>query len=133
MTEELGWQGSVRRLRDVPRAASRRALALAALLAAQGCDDSGPRVYTARLYRPGAVCLEPYRAIGLLLEAGRLASACAPVCLAVGTDLYVSSVCAPYPDQASVVNPETSPVCRAALAALAAAECYARAGERDAG
>ena len=52
------------------RATPRLGLPLVALLVSHACDGGGPRVYTARLYRPAAGCLEPYAPSGLL-EADR--------------------------------------------------------------
>lgn len=91
------------------------AFALAvALLGA--CSESGPRIYTARLYRR-AGCLEPYAAIGLV-QGRELGALCEPSCLRLDGELYVSSVCAPYPARSSV-EPPASTECSAALAALA--------------
>jgi hypothetical protein len=91
------------------------ALALAvALLGA--CSESGPRIYTARLYRR-AGCLEPYAALGLV-RGRALGALCEPTCLRVDGELYVSSVCAPYPTRSSV-EPPASTECAAALAAFA--------------
>ena len=95
-------------------AAPTRGLSLAAALLC-ACSDSGPRIYTARLYRR-AGCLEPYAALGLV-EASELAALCEPTCLRRDGGLYVSSVCAPYPARSSV-EPPTSAECAAALAAF---------------
>lgn len=80
------------------------------------CAESGPRIYTARLYRR-AGCLEPYAAIGLV-QGRVLGAACAPSCLRMDGELYVSSVCSPYPASSSV-EPPASTECSAALAAFA--------------
>jgi hypothetical protein len=83
--------------------------------AAWGCDGSGPRVYTAQRHAVEAGCLETYAPIGLV-EAEAVSSLCPPVCLRLGEDLYVSTVCPPYPAEASV-EAEDSEACAAALAA----------------
>lgn len=92
-------------------------LGAAALALASGCDESGPRVYTAQRHSVDDGCLETYAPIGLV-EAEAVSSQCPPVCLGLGGDLYVSSVCPPYPAEASV-EPEDSEGCSAALAAPA--------------
>jgi hypothetical protein len=89
-------------------------LLAAALLGA--CSDFGPRVYTARLYRR-AGCLEPYAALGLV-QSGALGALCPPVCLRLDGELYVSSVCPPYPARSSVA-PAADADCAEALAASA--------------
>ncbi len=91
------------------------ALSLGGLLG--GCDESGPRVYTAQRYRPDLGCLDAYAPLGLV-EAEAQSSRCDPVCLTLGEALYVSTVCPPYPAEAGVEAPE-SDSCGAALTAVA--------------
>ena len=96
-------------------------------LAMLGCEETGPRVYTARLYHSNATggCLDSYTPIGLV-EANELGSSCESVCLLEDASVYVSTVCAPYPSTGAVVSPDDSPDCAAALALLdgdAAAAC----------
>ncbi|HTV19473.1 MAG TPA: hypothetical protein VMG12_12395 [Polyangiaceae bacterium] len=90
-------------------------LGAAALALAPGCDESGPRVYTAERYSPDDGCRETYAPIGLV-EAEAVSSQCPPLCLGLGGDVYVSSVCPPYPAEASI-EPDDSEACAAALAA----------------
>lgn len=78
-----------------------------------GCDESGPRVYTAQRHSLEAGCLEAYTAIGLV-EAEALSALCAPVCLSLGEDVYVSTLCPPYPGEASLEAADSKP-CAAAL------------------
>lgn len=80
-----------------------------------GCDEFGPRVYTAQRHAVDSGCLEAYAPIGLV-EAEAVSALCEPVCLSLGEDLYVSTLCPPYPAEASV-EPEDSEGCTAALAA----------------
>jgi len=80
-----------------------------------GCDEPGPRVYTAQRYAVDQACLEGYAPIGLV-EAEALSALCPAVCLSLEDDLYVSTLCPPYPTEASV-EPEDSAGCAAALAA----------------
>jgi len=87
-------------------------VALGALL---GCDESGPRVYTAQLYEPDLACLDAYAPIGLV-EAEDISSLCEPVCLRTADGLHVSTLCAPYPAEATLEGPESTE-CVAALAA----------------
>jgi hypothetical protein len=80
-----------------------------------GCDESGPRVYTAQAYEPANGCLDDYVPVGLVMSAA-LFPTCDPVCLELGNVLYVSTVCAPYPATAVPVAPEDSTDCATALA-----------------
>jgi hypothetical protein len=81
-----------------------------------GCDDTGPRVYTAQAYEPEGGCVEDYVPVGLV-QADGLFATCDPVCLQIGAVLYVSLVCPPYPATATLVSPEDSQECQAALTA----------------
>ena len=56
-----------------------------------GCDESGPRVYTAQAYEPANGCLDDYVPVGLVMSAA-LFPTCDPVCLELGNVLYVSTV-----------------------------------------
>jgi hypothetical protein len=82
-----------------------------------GCNESGPRVYTAQRYRPELACLEGYAPLGLV-EGESLSSLCEPVCLALGDNRFVSTVCPPYPAEVSVELPDSAD-CAAALGAVA--------------
>jgi hypothetical protein len=72
-------------------------------------------VYTAQRHSVEAGCLETYAPIGLV-EAETVSALCPPVCLLLGEDLYVSTLCPPYPAETSV-EPEDSEGCAAALVA----------------
>ncbi|MFZ5892302.1 MAG: hypothetical protein ACOY0T_14685 [Myxococcota bacterium] len=77
------------------------------------CDETGPRVYTARLFHAsdmGGGCLDAYAPIALV-EADELSADCDPICLVQGEALYVSTVCAPYPSSFEEVLPEASAEC----------------------
>lgn len=87
-----------------------------------GCEDEGPRVYTAQPYDAVAMCLGDYEPIGLV-TAEELPGTCDPVCLRLDDVLYVSTVCAPYPDTTAAETPEESEECAAALTSLVA-EAY---------
>ncbi len=80
-----------------------------------GCDESGPRVYTAQRFSPEVACLEAYAPLGLV-EAKDLGALCEPVCLSQDVELFVSSVCPPYPTEASLEAADAEG-CAAALAA----------------
>jgi hypothetical protein len=101
------------------RELSERAGALALLLvfasAASSCDESGPRVFTAQHYRPDLGCLETYAPLGLV-EAEDTGSLCEPACLSQDQELFVSTVCPPYPS-AAAVEPADREGCAPALAA----------------
>jgi hypothetical protein len=94
------------------------------------CEEYGPRIYTARLYRVGARCLEPSTPIGVV-QAGELHANCddPPQCLALDGELYVSSVCPPLPARASAMRSDL-PAC---VLALTAFEAKATCGALDAG
>jgi len=81
------------------------------------CSDAGPRVYTAQPYDAEAQCLGEYEAVGLV-EADVLSAACSPACLDILGSLYVSTVCPPYPDTATLLTREED-ACAAALDAEA--------------
>jgi hypothetical protein len=82
-----------------------------------GCEETGPRVYTARLYHANdqGGCVDTYTPIGLV-EADEIRSSCDAVCLLQEGSVYVSTVCAPYPSTAEVVAVDDSADCAAALA-----------------
>jgi hypothetical protein len=98
---------------------------LSCAVVALGCEGNDARVYTAQAYQtpdptqPG--CLEGYVPVAIVY-ADRLPADCEPVCLRLNRALYVSSVCAPYPEQAQLESAEDSADCAAALAALAEAQ-----------
>jgi hypothetical protein len=97
---------------------TRRALLLSAplVLAAGGCEEYGPRIYTAHPYRAEAACLEPSVPIGIV-KAADLPVQCEPVCLLLDATLYVSSVCPPQPERALRLAPD-APDCAAAATLL---------------
>jgi hypothetical protein len=88
-----------------------------ACLLAIGCDQEGPRVYTAMPVDTAAHCLGAYTPLGLV-EAEELPATCGPVCLTRDGALYVSEVCAPYPAGATLVSPDDSSDCADALALI---------------
>lgn len=96
----------------------RSLLGAASLLLLGACSDTGPRVYTAQPYDAEAGCLGEYEAIGIV-EADDLPATCAPTCLSVSETLYVTTLCAPYPDLATVTTPSENEDCAAALQAEA--------------
>lgn len=98
---------------------------VAGWLLASACDDTVPSVYTARAYEPAGNCLDDYSSVGLVDNA-RLSALCPPTCLQVGADLYVSTVCGPYPDEATVVLPMDSQDCVAALPLITKPSCGAK-------
>jgi hypothetical protein len=93
------------------------------------CEEYGPRVYTAAPYRAELGCLDPYAPIGLV-QARDLGSQCDAICLREGDTLYVSTVCAPYPAEATIEAADAGS-CAAAVAALAA-EGYCKPAASDA-
>lgn len=103
---------------------ARLVMGIASVLVSSACDESGPRIYTARAYSAEAACLESYAPIGRV-EAGELGASCAPVCLWVDgllpeSGLHVSTVCPPYPATAVPTDAVTSADCAVALELLEA-------------
>jgi hypothetical protein len=92
------------------------ALSLAVTLLLVACSDAGPRVFTAQPYDAEAQCLGEYEGIGLV-EADDLRAACDAVCLQLADGLFVSTLCPPFPDTATPLEPGESEACAAALVA----------------
>jgi hypothetical protein len=88
---------------------------LATLGAAFACEGTQSYVYSAQKYDPAADCLASYSSIETVNGAGA-GSMCAPACLMVGADLYVSTMCPPLPTIATAI-PAGEPACASALAA----------------
>jgi hypothetical protein len=87
-------------------------------LCCAACDESGPRVFTAKAYDPDAKCLALDAPVALV-EADELGATCDPACLELGGVLYVSSVCPPYPMDSVLLTTDDSEVCASALMAFA--------------
>ncbi len=97
-----------------------RPLELSALLAltamsSMACADPPQHIYSARRYSADTKCLGPYESLDLVISDRGGEAKCAPICLTLGDDVYVSIVCGPYPEAFDVSG--KSPVCREALAA----------------
>lgn len=97
------------------RWSSKIALCVAPIFLALGCDESGPRVYTAQPYSDEGGCVGDYVPVGLVYG-GDLASTCDPVCFTLAGQLYVSTVCQPLPNDAVVAADASD--CPAALDAV---------------
>jgi hypothetical protein len=107
-------------MRTIQKASERMGAAAIGLLGlwigfSGGCAESGPRVFSAQRYRADLGCVEGYAALGLV-EAEDVGAFCEPVCLSQNEELFVSTVCPPYPALASLEPPETLD-CAAALVA----------------
>lgn len=94
----------------------KHALSLTVPLLLVACSDAGPRVYTAQPYDAEAQCLGEYEGIGLV-EANDFRAACDAVCLELADGLFVSTLCPPFPDTATPLDPAESEDCAAALVA----------------
>lgn len=97
----------------------RMAVVMGCLAGGSACDDEIVSVYTARAYEPEGKCLDEYAPIGAV-QTNALSSLCQPTCLKVGASLYVSTVCPPYPAEATAVSTAEAPACTEALAAAKA-------------
>ena len=98
-----------------------RAVAVTAVLGAvafaASCISTDSYVYTAQKYDPTNDCVNGYKPVEIVKGSGASA-VCAPTCLMVGDDLYVSTLCPPIPDIASAVDSDAGP-CIAAVKAQA--------------
>jgi hypothetical protein len=81
------------------------------------CISTDSYVYTAQKYDPTNDCVNAYAPVEVVNGSGASAK-CAPVCLMVGTDVFVSTLCPPLPDIATAVDADAG-ACLAALAAAA--------------
>lgn len=104
------------------------------VLLALGCEEYGPRVYTARPVVAALGCLPGSVPLGVV-QAGDLAADCEIRCLLLDAALYVSRVCPPLPARAIELRPDQSPACARAVSLFTArAFCGAPdAGGSDAG
>ncbi len=91
------------------------AAAGAALTAGGACITTETYVYSARKYDPANACLQAYQSIETVSGKGAR-SLCAPTCLSVNGELYVSTMCPPLPAIATEVAADASD-CKAALGA----------------
>lgn len=82
------------------------------------CNDDLARIYTARPYQADPGCVDSYVPLAVVY-AERLRATCVPTCLLQDEQLYVSSLCAPYPERAEILAPGEDADCTAALEAFA--------------
>jgi hypothetical protein len=85
----------------------------AALGIVVACEEADVYVYTAQRYNADAACLEPYKPIEVVNGPG--GDLCAPSCLRVNGEIFVSRVCPPVPSNASLLRRD-APECQVALA-----------------
>jgi hypothetical protein len=107
------------------RASGRRvASAVAAAVAACGCDNPSVHVYSGQAYDTQAQCVQPFSTALDVISGPSTGNACPPACLVGSTQVYVSVVCPPYPPGYGVEAQDAalaaSDPCTAALAAYAA-------------
>ena len=97
-------------------------------LALASCEDVRSYVYTAMAYDPVNACVNAYAPVEVVQGEGASAT-CAPICLTVGSTLYVSTMCPPLPDIATAV-PDDAAACQQALDAEAQeASCGGGSGD----
>ena len=99
---------------------------LAAVAIAASCIATDSYVYTAQKYDPANDCVTAYKAIEVVNGSGASAT-CAPACLTVGEDLYVSTLCPPLPTIATAVAADAGPCIAARAAAATGGTCDAPA------
>jgi hypothetical protein len=119
-------------------AAAVAAVAAVAIAAAAGtgCDDPSQHVYSGQLYDPQAQCVSGSSSALDVIAGAATGDTCAPACLVAlvaSSQVYVSTVCPPYPPaftvEAADATSGVSDPCAAALAAFAAGTtCGADAG-----
>jgi hypothetical protein len=99
--------------------ASAALAALACILQAFACDEVASHPFPARLYEPGRGCVGA--PIALDVVEGPDPGGCAATCIVRsgdgGRDVYVSTMCAPYPPFHDTTGAD--PLCGPALAAFA--------------
>jgi hypothetical protein len=103
------------------------AIAIATTVGVAGpvaCDDPSQHVYSGQLFDPQAQCVES-SSTGLdVIGGAATGDTCAPACLVASSQVYVSTVCPPYPPaftvEAADATAGASDPCTAALAAFAA-------------
>jgi len=93
-----------------------------AAAALASCISTDSYVYTAQKYDPDNDCVNGYAAVEVVKGSGASAD-CAPLCLMVGADLYVSTLCPPLPDIASAVDSDAGPCIAAKKAQATGGTC----------
>jgi hypothetical protein len=94
----------------------------AARLSLTGCSDAGSHIYTGAPYDPTLACLAPLTGVDVV-TGPEPETPCKPVCIVSppedgGVTVYVSTMCAPYPNYPNIVNPSGNAACAAALEAF---------------
>jgi hypothetical protein len=98
------------------------------------CEDAQTYVYSAQKYDPMGNCVNDYTSVEIVNGSGA-SSKCKPICLTVGSDLYVSTMCPPLPAIATEAQADAGN-CIAAVAAQASGrtcDIPVDAGEEEAG
>jgi hypothetical protein len=103
-----------------------RAWLCASALALAACDDVNVHVYSGQLFVAQGQCLQPSTGLDLI-SGPATGNNCGPACLTETTPggpvVYVSTVCPPYPQGASIEAPDAAldggDPCVAAFSALA--------------
>ena len=90
-------------------------MGVSSLTSLASCNDAETYLYFAQKYDPVGDCVNAYAPVETVNGSGAGAF-CAPSCLTVGADLYVSTMCPPVPVIATSVPDDAGP-CIAAIAA----------------
>jgi hypothetical protein len=95
-----------------------------AAVAVCACDNPSVHVYSAQAYDPQGQCVEPSSTALDVISGAATGNDCAPTCIVGSAQVYVSTVCPPYPPgygvEAADAGLASSDPCSAALAAFAA-------------
>jgi hypothetical protein len=108
--------------------------AWAAAVALCACDNPGVHVYSAFGYDAQGRCVDPSSTALDVVSGPSTGNDCAPTCIVGSGQVYVSTVCPPYPPGYGVEAADSgiapSDPCAAALAAYAAqTTCGAASGD----
>lgn len=96
------------------------------------CVDEGEQiVFVAQMYDETNQCFGDYVPVGTY-RAKAAPLDCAPACVTIGTSLYVTTGCPPYPPNATLGDPDASPCCAALASYDGGVTCSAGAAGADA-
>jgi hypothetical protein len=120
------------------RTAARAVLgACAAAAALCGCDNPGVHVYSGQLFDMQGQCVQPTSTALDVVSGAATGNACPAACLVGSTQVYVSTVCPPYPAGYNVETLDAGLVasdpCSVALTAFAAGMTCGAAGDGGTG
>jgi hypothetical protein len=112
-------------------------VALLGSAAIAACEDPGVHVFSGQLFDTQGQCVDPSSTALDVISGAATGNNCAPACLVASSQVYVSTVCPPYPPGFSVEGADAAmdpaDPCTGALAAFAAATTCGAASDTDGG